>query len=125
MTVPVDCTCGQRFRANSDLAGKRVRCPSCGNSLTVPRPQTPGSTGVQQAMVVACRCGQQFKAQPELAGRTVNCPSCGAGLQIPHVAPALDSDPLGLGDLAQMEAQVAPLPEPSAATVSFPAPAVN
>jgi len=83
MTVLVDCSCGQRFRANSNLAGKRLKCPSCGSSLTVPRPQTASSTGVQQATVVACRCGQQFKAQPELAGRNVNCPSCGAPLSIP------------------------------------------
>ena len=30
MAIPVQCQCGQRFKAKSELAGKRVKCPKCG-----------------------------------------------------------------------------------------------
>lgn len=38
MSLIVKCACGQAFRANPELAGKRVRCPACGNPLPIPLP---------------------------------------------------------------------------------------
>jgi predicted Zn finger-like uncharacterized protein len=32
--------CSTRFRVNSEMAGKQIRCPSCGKMLTVPRSPT-------------------------------------------------------------------------------------
>lgn len=45
MPIVVTCRCGQRFRAKDELAGKRLKCPSCGQPLTIPqpRPQSPAS----------------------------------------------------------------------------------
>src|SRR2546428_11367635 len=36
MPIPVSCQCGQSFRAKDDLAGKRVKCPKCGQVLQIP-----------------------------------------------------------------------------------------
>jgi hypothetical protein len=36
MPIPVSCQCGQTFRAKDDLAGKRVKCPKCGQPLQIP-----------------------------------------------------------------------------------------
>jgi hypothetical protein len=38
MAIPVDCTCGQAFQVGDDLAGKRIKCPSCQAVLTVQGP---------------------------------------------------------------------------------------
>ena len=39
MPFPVACQCGKQFMAKDELAGKRVRCPSCSGVLTIPFPQ--------------------------------------------------------------------------------------
>jgi len=36
MTIEVVCLCGQRFAAQSHLAGKRVKCSVCGSPIDVP-----------------------------------------------------------------------------------------
>ena len=35
--IPVTCSCGKKFRAKTELAGKRVECPACGQALAIPR----------------------------------------------------------------------------------------
>ena len=42
MSIPVGCQCGKRFQAKDEIAGKRVKCPGCGNVLTIPQPQPAG-----------------------------------------------------------------------------------
>lgn len=36
MPISVACQCGQQFQAKEALAGKRVKCPKCGNALSIP-----------------------------------------------------------------------------------------
>jgi DNA-directed RNA polymerase subunit RPC12/RpoP len=36
MSVHFSCACGKRLRASDQLGGKAVRCPQCGNRVTVP-----------------------------------------------------------------------------------------
>ena len=93
MSILATCQCGASFRAKPELAGKRVKCPSCGHPFSVPRPEAAAAP-----IRVACRCGQAFQAKPELAGRRVKCPACGQPLTIPHPAGSHDADPLGVGD---------------------------
>ncbi|GEM_PF-5849810 len=38
--IAVSCPCGKRLKAPEALAGRRVRCPGCGNPLTVPAEKT-------------------------------------------------------------------------------------
>src|SRR5438876_12154553 len=44
--IPVRCTCGKRFSARTSSAGKKAKCPSCGQILVIPagtRATTPTS----------------------------------------------------------------------------------
>ena len=36
MPISMNCHCGKRLKAREALAGKRCRCPACGNEVTVP-----------------------------------------------------------------------------------------
>jgi DNA-directed RNA polymerase subunit RPC12/RpoP len=35
-TIVVTCDCGKKLRAKAELAGKRVKCPACGEPLNIP-----------------------------------------------------------------------------------------
>lgn len=43
MPIGVICQCGASFRAKEELAGKRVKCPACGQPLAIPHTTTPDS----------------------------------------------------------------------------------
>src|SRR4051794_27690248 len=38
MAIPFACECGRKLLASDEHAGRRARCPSCGQALTVPTP---------------------------------------------------------------------------------------
>jgi RsiW-degrading membrane proteinase PrsW (M82 family) len=38
MAIKFSCACGKEFQAKDELAGRRAKCPACGNILTIPRP---------------------------------------------------------------------------------------
>ena len=38
MPISVQCVCAKKFSAPDKLAGKRVKCPSCGQPLDIPDP---------------------------------------------------------------------------------------
>jgi hypothetical protein len=40
MTIPVQClACSAKMNAPDNIAGKKVKCPKCSNSITVPKPR--------------------------------------------------------------------------------------
>ncbi|HZU38751.1 MAG TPA: PrsW family glutamic-type intramembrane protease [Gemmataceae bacterium] len=41
MAISFVCTCGKTLRAPDEAAGKRSRCPVCGETVTVPTPEAP------------------------------------------------------------------------------------
>jgi len=41
--IQVDCSCGKTLSVRPDLAGRRVKCPKCAATLTVPSPADPPS----------------------------------------------------------------------------------
>ena len=78
MSIKATCTCGAEFNVKPELAGKRVKCPKCGDTFAVPKPQT-----AESRIRVTCQCGKAVKAKRELAGKRVKCPACGQALDIP------------------------------------------
>lgn len=38
MGISLTCACGRSLRARDEAAGRKVRCPNCGNVLAVPQP---------------------------------------------------------------------------------------
>lgn len=43
-SISVTCACGGKFQAPPALAGKRVKCPKCGQPIAVPPPAAPQSS---------------------------------------------------------------------------------
>lgn len=85
MPIPVKCKCGKQISAPDKLAGKRAKCPSCGEALSIPGGSSkPASTG--SAIPVKCKCGKSFAAPAKLAGKTVKCPGCQNPLKVPKGA---------------------------------------
>jgi hypothetical protein len=44
MAIRVSCTCSKQLKLKDALAGKRVKCPACGNGIAVPDPGNGSST---------------------------------------------------------------------------------
>ena len=78
--LTVTCSCGQRLVAKRDLAGKKVKCPRCGELNTMPKGEAAPAT---QSDVSCEACGQKFKASRALAGKIVKCTTCGQPLAVP------------------------------------------
>jgi phage FluMu protein Com len=76
-------SCNKKFKANDKLAGKRVKCPQCGGTITIPVPQpaeSPASMaslldeeGIHPAPAPKPNPTQQPKTAPAAVGK---CPSC-------------------------------------------------
>jgi hypothetical protein len=41
MAISLTCACGKTLRAKDELAGKRVKCPSCGKAVAIPSAGAP------------------------------------------------------------------------------------
>ena len=67
MPIPVTCSCGHAVNAPSQYAGKRVKCPSCGNPLDIPAVEA-GLHGLMDEAGIS--------EHPK-------CPSCNADLKSP------------------------------------------
>lgn len=37
MSIRVECACGRKLSIKDEMAGRRVKCPTCENVLTVPK----------------------------------------------------------------------------------------
>ncbi len=94
MSLQIQCTCGKTLRVPEAGAGKRVRCPACGQSNTVPagkastgsiRPASPAPAPppVPQTITFRCDCGQSMQAKAQHAGLKTRCPSCQSVVSIP------------------------------------------
>lgn len=96
MALLASCSCGKSFQAKPELAGKTVKCPSCGSAMKIPaaqaaatnaagakKPATAAAAPAAASIRVACTCGKAFAAKAELAGKRVKCPGCGEAIAIP------------------------------------------
>jgi len=94
MPIKIRCRCGQGFQAPDKLAGKKVRCPKCGNPLLIPAPErepeaSPDAGGRDMSALLdeigvettpdgGKRCPQ---CNVTLAGTAVFCVGCGFHLE--------------------------------------------
>ena len=85
MSIAFNCSCGRGLRANPELAGKKTKCPGCGNILTIPASEESATATAPPpaANVVTCTCGKRIGTKPEWAGKTIKCPACQAHVKIP------------------------------------------
>jgi hypothetical protein len=103
MPIQFKCACGKQLRTADENAGKRLKCPACGQPVPVPKtaaavkstapdappraqaPPAPAKPKVASASVVRfeCVCGEELRAKPEHAGRRTKCPYCATEMVIP------------------------------------------
>ena len=85
--------------ASDAQVGKRVKCPSCGETQLVKRPPVNGAAKktapvpagkkpAKPAQAATIRfscdeCDKAMQAKPEHAGKTVRCPGCQASVKVP------------------------------------------
>ena len=81
MSIPVSCPfCRSQLQAKDEQAGRSLKCPQCGNALTVPAPDSPFGENSGRA---ACReCGAYARD-----GDSPFCPDCGASFKAAPLAP--------------------------------------
>jgi ribosomal protein S27E len=83
MPLSIRCDCGKQLRVAEQHAGKRVKCPGCGRTVTVPDPEATTRTAVPPRIRFRCACGKAMQAKAEYAGQPVRCPECGKSVTIP------------------------------------------
>jgi len=98
MAIYTTCECGKRLKAREDLAGQRVKCPSCGHLLvigaetkTTPRDATSAagrrtcsacSQPIPQTLAICPHCGAQAGDAAAPTGRSAR-PGSRTGGQAP------------------------------------------
>ena len=103
MPVTVNCPCGRTLRARDEQAGRRCKCPGCGNTIEVPFPApaelpkaAAGSAGVRDALheIAAAAAEARASATP---GWTA--PPAPAAAPVPVAAiPVYPAQQLSTGD---------------------------
>jgi hypothetical protein len=79
-SILVPCTCGKRLRVKGSLAGRKVKCPSCGGTVTVPLSADEADEKVCQvclatvpkAAILCVHCGVDFRTGKPLAATRVS-----------------------------------------------------
>ncbi len=113
MPIAVRCACGKSINAPDQLAGKKAKCPACGEALSIPAAAgasqgaapkaASSSSGAERPIYVTCECGKKFTAPAKLAGKSVQCPTCRQLVKLPKAsdAGAASAKPSkdGVGDL--------------------------
>ena len=77
MPIQVACQCGQKFSAKDELAGKRVKCPKCGQPLVIAEAAPAPSDSLEDSL--GGLGGLMDQAGFENAGGAA-CPKCNAGM---------------------------------------------
>ena len=82
MAITAQCgSCNKKFKANEQLAGKRVKCPQCGGVITIPVPQPAESHGSMASLLdeESVPATPAPKPKPKApAAIAKKCPSCSA-----------------------------------------------
>src|SRR5437016_25897 len=64
VTIAVTCACGKHLRIKDELAGKRVTCPDCGETVLVP----PSKDADESALPLEPAAGELRDDKPSSAG---------------------------------------------------------
>ena len=81
MSIAFRCPCGRSLKAAPEQAGKKTKCPGCGNVLTIPAggngvtatPPAPRPASSGGGAVVTCACGKKIATIDVPEGTTNVC----------------------------------------------------
>lgn len=86
MPIVIACACGKRLKAPDHLAGKRVKCPACGQMIAVkaaPASASPAKPVADADKIkITCACGAVLRAPKRLLGTDVKCPKCSKPVRV-------------------------------------------
>jgi hypothetical protein len=89
MPIDLTCSCGKKATVKDELAGKKGKCPACGNVLTVPVPSAPDSEESAFALLM--------EAEAEVAKSKSEPPEPSAGkkshIEVPEPIPLAAGPP--------------------------------
>jgi hypothetical protein len=90
MAIEHTCQCGTKLRVKDELAGKKIKCPKCSETFTLPAGQAAADL-----ISVSCKCGKSFQAKATMAGKSFQCISCNRTISIPPLKGTVleESDP--------------------------------
>ncbi|MDA1053706.1 MAG: hypothetical protein O3C40_24925 [Planctomycetota bacterium] len=83
MAINAHCACGATYSVKRELAGKKVKCPACGESFKVSVPQESAPQESAPSIRVTCQCGYATVVKAKFAGKRAKCPSCNELITIP------------------------------------------
>ncbi len=83
MSIAVACACGKRFKAKDEYAGKRAKCPACGQPLTIPQPPPAKPATDDEIMALA----EPEVFQPAARASTTKKPTAAAAVASARVPP--------------------------------------
>jgi Zn finger protein HypA/HybF involved in hydrogenase expression len=93
--IPVSCECGRSFRVKAEAAGRRVKCPGCGQPVDVVAGESlpPGSSipftitanliGLRTIKFRCPKCHAGLTSPLSDAGNREHCPECSTGFTVP------------------------------------------
>ena len=124
--ITIHCSeCARKLKVPAHAAGKRVKCPGCGNVITVAAEQAPAaSPAADEFLRFNCdQCGAKMKVRSSAAGRRVRCPKCSSAVTVPQPDAPADEPPQDewgdsgfgdnlLGDLASSEQSAGAIEQP-------------
>ncbi|HRU04799.1 MAG TPA: hypothetical protein P5137_03370 [Candidatus Brocadiia bacterium] len=82
MPISVKCSCGKALSLPDSFAGKKVKCPMCGQAIQAPAAAAasqagaaaPGAAGAK--VRVECECGAALSVSAAYVGKKIKCPRC-------------------------------------------------
>ncbi|MEN6385495.1 MAG: DUF5684 domain-containing protein [Phycisphaerales bacterium] len=91
--VKFECSCGFRKAVDDKYAGKNVRCPKCGQAVTVSTQKiaVPASNAIKAYCAL---CNKKISVPPQYAGKKVKCPLCKTPLDVPAFPNSSPQQPL-------------------------------
>lgn len=94
----IRCECGQTLVARREQAGKLVKCPACGRSMSLEKVKDPQTleTKIRQrkppvpaapkpppaGQDILCSCGESLRITADHLGKQGQCPACGALMKL-------------------------------------------
>ena len=96
--------CGQNLDADADLAGRPVKCPSCGNEILIPRPTQ--ASGSSDGMKLCPYCSEPIKSA------AIKCKHCGSMLSERPARAFQSSPPLTTNTFTRASRSEYPPPRP-------------
>src|SRR5208283_2316463 len=92
MPIQIACTCGKQWRTRDENAGKRIRCPDCGEAVAIPKQKSADAPAAKASTTktpasgtvrVRCECGKLLQVGADCAGKRIRCPECDEMVRVP------------------------------------------